>query len=84
MGSLSIWHWMIVLVVIILVFGTSKLKNVGRDLGFAVKGFKEGLQEGTSDATSAAPPQQPAQKVENAPQTPGQTIDVTAREKTGT
>ncbi len=83
MGSLSIWHWMIVLVVIILVFGTSKLKNVGRDLGSAVKGFKEGLQEGTSDTTSAAPPQQPTQKVENAPQTPGQTIDVTAREKTG-
>ncbi len=83
MGSLSIWHWMIVLVVIILVFGTSKLKNVGRDLGSAVKGFKEGLQEGTSDATSAAP-QPPVQKVENAPQTPGQTIDVTAREKTGT
>ncbi len=83
MGSLSIWHWMIVLVVIILVFGTSKLKNVGRDLGSAVKGFKEGLQEGTSDAASAAPPQQPAQKVENASQPPGQTIDVTAREKTG-
>lgn len=82
MGSLSIWHWMIVLVVIVLVFGTSKLKNVGRDLGSAVKGFKEGLQEGTTEPSDS--PQQPVQKVENAPPAAGSTIDVTAREKTGT
>jgi sec-independent protein translocase protein TatA len=44
MGSLSIWHWLIVLVVIILIFGTKKLANVGRDLGSAVKGFKEGMK----------------------------------------
>lgn len=43
MGSLSIWHWLIVLVVIILIFGTKKLRTVGQDLGGAVKGFKEGI-----------------------------------------
>jgi sec-independent protein translocase protein TatA len=44
MGSLSIWHWLIVLVVIVLIFGTKKLRNVGSDLGGAVKGFKEGMR----------------------------------------
>ncbi len=43
MGSLSIWHWLIVLVIIVLVFGTKKLGNVGKDLGSAVRGFKEGV-----------------------------------------
>ena len=45
MGSFSIWHWLVVLLVIILVFGTSKLKNMGKDLGGAIKGFKEGIKE---------------------------------------
>jgi sec-independent protein translocase protein TatA len=76
MGSLSIWHWLIVLVVVILVFGTGKLKNLGRDLGGAVKGFKEGIREGTD--APAAPP-----KVEDASQAAGSTIDVAAREKSG-
>ena len=40
MGSLSIWHWLIVLVIVVLVFGTGKLKNMGKDLGGAIKGFK--------------------------------------------
>lgn len=44
MGSLSIWHWLIVLLVIVLVFGTKKLGNVGSDLGKAVKGFKDGVK----------------------------------------
>ncbi len=52
MGSLSIWHWLIVLVIIMLVFGTKKLRNIGSDLGGAVKGFKEGMKEGASDAPS--------------------------------
>ncbi|MDH0867483.1 Sec-independent protein translocase subunit TatA [Mitsuaria sp. GD03876] len=56
MGSLSIWHWLIVLVVVIAVFGTKKLRNVGGDLGAAVKGFKDGMKDGTSDT----PPQQVA------------------------
>ncbi len=44
MGSFSIWHWLIVLVVVVLVFGTKKLGNVGSDLGKAVKGFKDGVK----------------------------------------
>ncbi|UXH79733.1 Sec-independent protein translocase subunit TatA [Roseateles amylovorans] len=51
MGSLSIWHWLIVLVVVIAVFGTKKLRNVGSDLGAAVKGFKDGVKDGGSTDT---------------------------------
>ncbi len=68
MGSLSIWHWLIVLVIIMLVFGTKKLRNIGSDLGGAVKGFKEGVKEGSE---SAAADSQPASK----------TIDVDAKPK---
>lgn len=50
MGTWSIWHWLIVLVIIMLVFGTKKLRNIGADLGSAVKGFKEGMKEGTTEA----------------------------------
>ncbi|MFA6014035.1 MAG: Sec-independent protein translocase subunit TatA [Gallionellaceae bacterium] len=46
MGSMSIWHWLIVLVVVLLVFGTKKLRNIGSDLGGAVKGFKDGMKSG--------------------------------------
>ena len=53
MGSLSIWHWMIVLLIVALVFGTKKLRNIGGDLGVAVKGFKEGM------AHSETPERQP-------------------------
>ena len=49
MGSFSIWHWLIVLVIIALVFGTKKLRNVGSDLGSAVKGFKEGMKDASAD-----------------------------------
>ncbi|MGH8807773.1 MAG: Sec-independent protein translocase subunit TatA [Noviherbaspirillum sp.] len=44
MGSFSIWHWLIVLVVVMLIFGTKKLGNIGSDLGKAVKGFKDGVK----------------------------------------
>ena len=47
MGTWSIWHWLIVLVIVMLVFGTKKLRNMGQDLGGAVKGFKDGMKEGT-------------------------------------
>ena len=56
MGSLSIWHWLIVLVIIMLVFGTKKLRNIGQDLGGAVKGFKDGIKEGTAEGKPAEPP----------------------------
>ena len=61
MGGLSIWHWLIVLLVVVLIFGTKKLRNIGQDLGGAVKGFKEGMKgaEAEADAAKATtPPQQ--------------------------
>jgi sec-independent protein translocase protein TatA len=69
MGSFSIWHWLIVLVIVMLVFGTKKLRNMGQDLGGAVKGFKDGIKEGT-----------PADSAKNT-DTDGKTIDVQATEK---
>jgi sec-independent protein translocase protein TatA len=79
MGSFSIWHWLIVLVVVVLIFGTKKLKNVGSDLGAAVKGFKDGVKDGTgsADASAAVPPQQvTAHKMAD-----GNTVDVEAKTK---
>ncbi|WIT12287.1 Sec-independent protein translocase subunit TatA [Paucibacter sediminis] len=74
MGSFSIWHWLIVLAVVVLIFGTKKLKNVGSDLGAAVKGFKDGMKDGS---TSDAPPQQvTSNKVADA-----NTVDVEAKTK---
>jgi sec-independent protein translocase protein TatA len=61
MGGLSIWHWLIVLLVVVLIFGTKKLRNMGQDLGGAVKGFKEGMK--TDDAEAAATPVEPPQVV---------------------
>ena len=54
MGSFSIWHWLIVLAIIMLVFGTKKLRNVGADLGGAVRGFKEGMKESSSAEPASA------------------------------
>jgi sec-independent protein translocase protein TatA len=56
MGSFSIWHWLIVLAIVVLIFGTKKLKNMGSDLGGAVKGFKDGMKDGSAGAD--VPPQQ--------------------------
>jgi sec-independent protein translocase protein TatA len=75
MGSFSIWHWLIVLVIILLIFGTKKLRNVGQDLGGAVKGFKDGMKEANGE-TKPAEGAQPTQQVG------GQTIDVEVKEKT--
>ena len=50
MGSFSIWHWLIVLLVVVLLFGTKKLRNVGGDLGSAIKSFRKGLNEGETEA----------------------------------
>mgnify|MGYP003406633845 CR=1 FL=1 len=79
MGSFSIWHWLIVLVIVLLVFGTKKLKNMGSDLGGAVKGFKEGMKgasEGENDAASA-----PAPQVTTAKRADTNTVDVEAKSK---
>jgi sec-independent protein translocase protein TatA len=77
MGSFSIWHWLIVLLIVVLVFGTKKLKNIGTDLGGAVKGFKDGMRDGASSAETPAPPQQ---QVANKSSDPN-TVDVEAKTK---
>ncbi len=78
MGSFSIWHWLIVLVVIVLIFGTKKLRNVGSDLGGAVKDFKQGMKSGNEPETpaGAAPAPQVATKKMDA-----NTVDVEAKTK---
>jgi len=74
MGSLSIWHWLIVLVIVMLVFGTKKLRNIGADLGGAVRGFKDGMREGG---------EKPAESSSNAaPQVTGKTVEGEVKQKT--
>ena len=86
MGTFSIWHWLIVLLIIVLVFGTKKLKNIGSDLGGAVKGFTDGVKDGSAPAESTAATTPPATPPQQAPlaQPAGDnktTIDVEARNK---
>jgi sec-independent protein translocase protein TatA len=76
MGSLSIWHWLIVLLIVVMVFGTKKLKNIGSDLGGAVKGFKDGMKDGTQSADAA-----PAAQVSQDTRSEKATIDVEAKHK---
>ena len=79
MGSFSIWHWLIVLLIVVMVFGTKKLKNLGSDLGGAVKGFKDGMKDGAAPADDkAAPAPQVANTTAAAEKT---TIDVEAKTK---
>jgi sec-independent protein translocase protein TatA len=78
MGSISIWHWLIVLLIVVLVFGTKKLKNMGSDLGSAVKGFKDGVRDGTA---SPDDPAAPAKQVGAARTVDPGTIDVEAKTK---
>lgn len=75
MGSFSIWHWLIVLVVVLLVFGTKKLRNVGQDLGGAVKGFKDAMNEEKNKA--AVPPSELPREGE----TKGTTIEGEIKDK---
>ena len=72
MGTWSIWHWLIVLVIVLLVFGTKKLKNIGADLGGAVRGFKEGVKDTSAD------------KAADSQQISGRTIDADVRKETKT
>ena len=78
MGSFSIWHWLIVLLVVVLIFGTKKLKNIGSDLGGAVKGFKDGVKSGGESAAEGTPPSQ----VTSQKSTDTNTVDVEAKTKT--
>lgn len=63
MGSFSIWHWLIVLAIVVVVFGTKKLRNIGSDVGGAVKGFKDAVNEGKS--TPALDDESQGRTVEN-------------------
>jgi sec-independent protein translocase protein TatA len=74
MGSFSIWHWLIVLLIVALVFGTKRLRSIGSDLGSAVKGFKEGVKDAD---TPAAPADAERRELPRSG-----TIDVEAKEKT--
>jgi sec-independent protein translocase protein TatA len=76
MGSFSIWHWLIVLLIVVMVFGTKKLKNMGQDLGGAVKGFKDGMRDGTTPEEKPPAPGQVANATADK-----NTIDVEARHK---
>lgn len=80
MGSFSIWHWLIVLLIVVMVFGTKKLKNMGSDLGSAVKGFKDGMKDGSSDAPAPTAAPAPGQ-VANSQAADKTTIDVEAKQK---
>ncbi len=75
MGTLSIWHWLIVLLIVVLVFGTKKLKNMGTDLGGAVKGFKDGVKGGAAGDDDAQPQAQVANRLD------ANTVDVEAKTK---
>ncbi len=76
MGGLSIWHWLIVLLVVVLIFGTKKLRNVGQDLGGAVKGFKDGMKTETDGTAANATVDVPAEQLT------GKTIDVDVKKET--
>lgn len=78
MGSFSIWHWLIVLLIVIMVFGTKKLKNIGTDLGSAVKGFKEGMKDGGSSSEDKPAASQVTNVAAGAEKA---TIDVEAKQK---
>jgi sec-independent protein translocase protein TatA len=79
MGSFSIWHWLIVLLIVVLVFGTKKLKNMGQDLGGAVKGFKDGMKDGSAPDVPVPPASQVT--ASQGPIGDKTTIDVEARNK---
>ncbi len=80
MGSFSIWHWLIVLLIVVMVFGTKKLKNIGSDLGGAVKGFKDGIKDGGTTAADATPAA-PAGQVTQSSTADKNAIDVEAKQK---
>lgn len=81
MGSFSIWHWLIVLLVVIVIFGTKKLRNIGSDLGGAVRGFKEGMKGADDDASANAGAAPPPQQVTTAKRGDANTVDVEAKTK---
>ena len=51
MGTWSIWHWLVVLAIVVVIFGTKKLRTLGADLGASIKNFKGAMREGEPDAS---------------------------------
>ena len=70
MGSFSIWHWLIVLVIVMLVVGTKQLRNIGQDLGGAVKGFKDGMKSA----------EEPKEQIQQNSASTDKTVDVQAKD----
>ena len=68
MGSFSIWHWLIVLLIVLLIFGTKKLRNMGSDLGGAVKNFKDSMKEEST-------------KIPDTSESSGRTVDAEVKDK---
>ncbi len=79
--GLSTTHLIIFLVIIVLIFGTKKLKNIGSDLGGAVKGFKDGMKDGDKAADATTTAAAPAAQVTTEKRADAQTIDVEAKTK---
>lgn len=65
MGSFSIWHWLVVLAIVVVIFGTKKLRNMGGDLGGAIKNFKDSMQTGDEDKKDEAASQAAPKKLES-------------------
>ncbi len=98
MGAFSIWHWLVVLTIVVVVFGTKKLRNVGGDLGSALKGFKDGMKDSETDDMFSTPPKEVknptiegnvnktdgSQVPPSSPQTNSQSAEGDIKEKTGT
>jgi sec-independent protein translocase protein TatA len=69
MGAMSIWHWLIVLVIVLVLFGSNRLGDVGKGLGEGIRNFKKGIAGGDdekatadpSDKPNAEPPKEPKQ-----------------------
>jgi sec-independent protein translocase protein TatA len=81
MGTFSIWHWLIVLLIVVMVFGTKKLRNMGSDLGGAVKGFKDGMKDGSAKPEDGAAPVAGQVTASTPAQAEKTTIDVEAKTK---
>lgn len=94
MGAFSIWHWLVVLAIVVVVFGTKKLRNVGSDLGGALKGFKDGLKDSETDDMFATPPKEEKKptiegnlnktETDSSPQMNSQSAEGDIKEKTET
>ncbi|KNC07400.1 MULTISPECIES: twin-arginine translocase TatA/TatE family subunit [Pseudomonas] len=73
MGLFDWKHWIVILIVVVLVFGTKKLKNLGTDVGESIKGFRKAMND--DDKPAAEQPTQPVHPQASSPLTPPHTLD---------